>query len=244
MKHFSYRVIIVVFSCLCAAADAHGQEYAEQRAALVDAIRQDVSNTVEHILGTPMETQVTEALKSVPRHEFVPDAQRNLAYLNQPLPIGYGQTISQPYVVALMTALLDPQPGDVVFELGTGSGYQAAVLAELVADVHTVEIVPPLAESATERLARLGYDNVQVAQGDGYYGKPQAAPFDGIVVTAAASHIPPPLVEQLKPGGRMIIPVGPAYQLQHLMLVEKDESGEVRTRSVLPVAFVPLTGGH
>lgn len=244
MKHSSLRLIAVILMCLLAAADARGEEYVEQRAALVEAIRQDVSNTVEQIQGAPMDPRVVEALKTVPRHEFVPKAQRDIAYLNQPLPIGYGQTISQPYVVALMTALLDPQPDDVVFELGTGSGYQAAVLAELVDEVHTVEIVPALAESATERLDRLGYDNVQVEQRDGYYGKPEAAPFDGIVVTAAATHIPPPLVEQLRPGGRMIIPVGPAYQLQHLMLVEKDEAGEVLTRSVLPVAFVPLTGGH
>jgi protein-L-isoaspartate(D-aspartate) O-methyltransferase len=238
----AWLVAICLF--LLAPSIARGQDYAPQRSALVDAIREDVSSTAEQIQGEPFDPRVVEAMETVRRHEFVPEEQRDFAYLNRPLPIGYGQTISQPYIVMLMTELLDPQPGDVVFEVGTGSGYQAAVLAELVAEVHTVEIVPSLAESATERLDRLGYDNVRVENADGYYGKPEAAPFDGIVVTAAATHIPPPLVEQLEPGGRMVIPVGPAYQLQHLMLVEKNDDGEVQTRSVLPVAFVPLTGGH
>lgn len=229
---------------LWAPVTAWGQSRESERIALMDSIRDDVSNTVELIQGEPLDPRVEDALLTVPRHEFVPLAQRRHAYENRPLPIGYGQTISQPYIVALMTALLDPQPDDVVFELGTGSGYQAAVLAKLVAEVHSVEIVPQLAASARTLLAELGYDNVQATHGDGYFGKPGAAPFDAIIVTAAATHIPPPLVEQLRPGGRMIIPVGPAFHLQHLMFVEKDAAGVVRTRSVLPVSFVPLTGGH
>jgi len=190
-----------------------------------------------------LDGRVLDAMRAVPRHEFVPTPERAHAYDDRPLPIGHGQTISQPYIVALMTDLLAVEPGDAVFELGTGSGYQAAVLAALGARVHTVEIVAPLAEAAAERLARLGYGGVAVRAGDGYDGWPERAPFDGIVVTAAATHVPPPLVRQLRPGGRMIIPVGPAFMVQQLLLVEKDADGTVRTRALLPVAFVPLTGG-
>ncbi|MDP6474650.1 MAG: protein-L-isoaspartate O-methyltransferase, partial [Alphaproteobacteria bacterium] len=154
----------------------------------------------------------------------------------------FGQTISQPYIVALMTDLLDLGGGDVVFELGTGSGYQAAVLSGLVAEVYTVEIVPELAALAAERLARLGYDNITAWHGDGYYGRPEKAPFDAIIVTAAASHVPPPLIAQLKPGGRMVIPVGAAFLVQQLMLIEKTAEGDILTRHILPVMFVPLTG--
>ncbi len=163
---------------------------------------------------------------------------------NRPLPIGHGQTISQPYIVALMTELLAPKAGDVVLEVGTGSGYQAAVLAELGARVYTIEIVPPLANSAALRLEQLGYSNVEVRLGDGYYGWPEHAPFDGIIVTAAANAIPPPLIEQLKPGGRMLIPVGAPFSAQELIVLVKDTKGKVSTRSVLPVAFVPLTGSR
>ncbi|MGB5541145.1 MAG: protein-L-isoaspartate(D-aspartate) O-methyltransferase, partial [Gammaproteobacteria bacterium] len=166
------------------------------------------------------------------------------AYDNRPLSIGYGQTISQPYIVALMTDLLDVGPDATVLEVGTGSGYQAAVLSGLVASVYTIEIVPQLGERAQGVLARLGYDNVEVRIGDGYYGWEEHAPFDAIIVTAAASHVPPPLVRQLKPGGRMIIPVGSRFMVQELLLVEKTAAGEVSTRQILPVAFVPLTGGH
>ena len=190
-----------------------------------------------------LDPRVLDAMRRVSRHEFVPPAERAVAYDDRPLPIGYGQTISQPYIVALMTDLLAVEPGDAVFELGTGSGYQAAVLAALGARVSTVEIVAPLAEAAAERLARLGHGGVAVRAGDGYDGWPEAAPFDGIIVTAAATHIPPPLVRQLRPGGRIVIPVGPAFMVQQLLLVEKDADGTVRTRALLPVAFVPLTGG-
>jgi protein-L-isoaspartate(D-aspartate) O-methyltransferase len=194
-------------------------------------------------LGTAMiEPRVLEALRRVPRHLFVPPEQQPYAYEDRPLSIGHGQTISQPFIVALMTDLLDVHMDDKVLEVGTGSGYQAAVLAELASQVYTIEIIPDLAQSAGERLARL-YRNVEARAGDGYYGWPEAAPFDSIVVTAAASHIPPPLVQQLKPGGRMAIPVGSRFSVQQLVLVEKDEAGRMTTRQLLPVAFVPLTGG-
>ncbi len=179
-----------------------------------------------------------------PRHAFGPEALRDRAYDDRPLPIGYGQTISQPYIVALMTDLLEVDGDDVVLEVGTGSGYQAAVLARIVEHVYTMEIVPPLADRAKGRLAAAGYANVTVRTGDGYYGWPAHAPFDGIVVTAASSHIPPPLVAQLRPGARMVIPVGAPFLVQHLVLVEKDLDGKVTTRLMLPVAFVPFTGGH
>ncbi|HEO69868.1 MAG TPA: protein-L-isoaspartate(D-aspartate) O-methyltransferase [Candidatus Hydrogenedentes bacterium] len=184
---------------------------------------------------------VLEAMRSVPRHRFVPENQVRQAYDDSPLPIGYGQTISQPYIVAYMTQMLEPDPNDVVLEIGAGSGYQAAVLAEIVKKVYTIEIVEPLARQAKERFAMLGCDNVEAKHGDGYFGWPDKGPFDAIIVTAAASHIPPPLIEQIKPGGCMAIPVGPPMQVQHLMLVEKKEDGSVVKRSVMPVRFVPLT---
>ena len=185
---------------------------------------------------------VMAAMGRVPRHRFVPEDQVPYAYANRPLPIGHGQTISQPYIVALMTDLVDPQPGQTVLEIGTGSGYQAAVLAELVGRVYSIEIVEPLARQATERLKAQGYANVETRTGDGYHGWEEAAPFDAIVVTAAASHVPPPLIRQLKPGGRMVIPVGAHFMAQFLLLVEKKADGAVTTRQILPVRFVPLTG--
>jgi protein-L-isoaspartate(D-aspartate) O-methyltransferase len=191
-----------------------------------------------------IDPRVLAVMLRVPRHAFVPAEQAARAYEDRPLPIGHGQTISQPFVVALMTDLLRPAPGHVVLEVGTGSGYQAAVLAELVRRVHTVEIIPPLADQAERRLRALGYRDVAVHRGDGYHGLPEAAPFDGIVVTAAAAGgIPPPLLDQLRPGGRMAIPVGGGFALQHLVLVDKAPDGKVRTRQTLPVAFVPLVRG-
>ena len=218
--------------------------FAEARAALMRAVALDAERTAEWIGKEAFDPRVMETLGRVPRHLFVPPDLQDLAYSNRPLPIGYGQTISQPYIVALMTDLLAPEPDDVAFELGTGSSYQAAVLAELVAEVYTVEIVPPLAASAVARLKALGYDNVTVRAGDGYHGWPAHAPFDIIVVTAAASHVPPPLIAQLKPGGRMVIPVGSPFLTQHLLLIEKGADGTVTSRQILPVIFVPLTGGH
>jgi len=187
---------------------------------------------------------VVEALQKVFRPQFMPEAQRQHGWEDRPLPIGYGQTISQPSIVAMMTDLLQIESGDKVLEVGTGSGYQAAILAEVGAEVYSIEIIEALADKARERLQRLGYGKVHLRTGDGYHGWPKAAPFDGILVTAAASHVPPPLVEQLKPGGRMVIPVGGRFTLQYLMLVEKQVDGSVTTRQLLPVIFVPLTGKH
>ncbi len=187
--------------------------------------------------------RVMAAMAAVPRHLFVPEGDRDLAYANGPLPIGWGQTISQPYIVALMTDLLACGPDDRVLEIGTGSGYQAAVLSGLVAQVYSLEIIPQLARAAAERLARLGYLNVSVRQGDGHQGWPEQAPFDGILVTAAARTIPPALVEQLGPGARLVIPVGQPYAHQDLLLLEKGPDGSLALTEVLGVAFVPLTGG-
>lgn len=187
--------------------------------------------------------EVMEAMAEVPREEFVPPAVKFYAFADNALPIGEGQTISQPFMVALMTDLLEPEKDHVVLEVGTGSGYQAAILSQLVRKVLSMEIIPSLAVRARELLDRLGYDNVEVRVGDGYRGWPEEAPFDGIIVTAAASHVPPPLKEQLKPGGRLAIPIGLPYMPQELMVVEKDAAGKCRTRSVMGVAFVPLAGG-
>lgn len=184
---------------------------------------------------------VKEAMARVPRHLFVPDGMQRHAYENVPLPIGHEQTISQPYIVALMTDLLALRKGDRVLEIGTGSGYQAAVLSQIVDRVYTIEIVPPLATQARERLARLGYRNVEVRTGDGYKGWPEQAPFDAIMVTAGADSPPAPLVEQLRPGGRMVIPLGAAGSVMSLTLIEKQDDGRLRSRQVIPVRFVPFT---
>ena len=187
---------------------------------------------------------VLEAMRRVLRHEFVPAHRKSQAYIDMPLPIGYDQTISQPYIVAYMTELLDPKKEYKVLEVGTGSGYQAAVLAELVNHVYTIEIIKELGESAEKRLKRLGYKNVTVKIGDGYYGWKEHAPYDAIIVTAAPDHIPPMLIHQLKPGGKLCIPVGGRFRVQNLTLVQKTESGSIMTRQVMPVSFVPLTGKH
>jgi len=181
-----------------------------------------------------------KALEVVPRHLFVPEEYQDQAYDDGPLPIGYGQTISQPYIVAYMTELLNVGPNDVVLEIGTGSGYQAAILSRIVKKVYTVEIVEELGLAAKERLKALNYDNVEVKIGDGYYGWEEHAPYSGIIVTAASEYIPPPLIKQLKDKGRMIIPVGSPFSVQNLMLVEKS-GDKIRTKSLIPVRFVPLT---
>jgi len=186
--------------------------------------------------------RVLRAMKTVPRHLFMPEASRNRAYADHPLPIGHGQTISQPYMVAAMTEHLAVEPGDKVLEIGTGSGYQAAVLAELADHVYTIEIVAPLAERARKTLARNGYENVTVRTGDGYRGWPEHAPFDAIMVTAAPEQIPPALIDQLKPGGRLVIPVGPRHGRQVLTLVDKKADGSIRKQNVMAVRFVPFTG--
>ena len=209
---------------------------------MLEAIRESVRSSASYTGRSELSERVMAAMASVPREEFVLPAYRHQAYNNTPLPIEAGQTISQPLIVALMTDLLDPQPGDVMLEVGTGSGYQAAVLSLLVGHVYSVEIVEELAATAASVLDELDYDNVTVRAGDGYAGWPEHAPFDGIIVTAAAEKIPPPLLKQLKPGGKLVIPVGAKHGYQELLLVEVDENGEIRKRSVLPVRFVPLTG--
>ncbi len=189
-----------------------------------------------------LQPAVAAALRAVPREQFVPPALQAVAYDDTPLPIGHGQTISQPFIVALMTQLLRPTAEMVVLEVGTGSGYQAAVLAQLVAQVHTTEIVPSLAAEAGQRLARLGYHNITVHPLDGSQGLPQWAPFDAIIATAAPTQVPPPLVAQLRPGGRLVLPLGPQWGEQWLLLLEKGASGELQTAPLIPVAFVPMTG--
>ena len=216
-------------------------EYATARLRMVDTIADEFRLTASMV--GPLDPAVAEIMRKVPRHRFVPDDYQAHAYLNQPLPIGHGQTISQPYIVALMTGLLDVKSAAVVLEIGTGSGYQAAVLAELVKEVYTIEIIEPLGKLARERLRRLGKHNVHARIGDGYFGWEKHAPFDGILVTAAGDHIPPPLVRQLKPGAKLVMPVG-GFLTQYLVLVEKASDGSVSTRQLLPVRFVPLTGDH
>jgi protein-L-isoaspartate(D-aspartate) O-methyltransferase len=236
-------VLLAVASALALATPgAADRDYAAEREGMVGTIVALAKSGAGLPGSDGLHPSTLTAMREVPRHAFVPEDVRANAYANRPLPIGYGQTISQPYIVALMTDLAKPDKDDVALEVGTGSGYQAAVLSRLVDRVYSVEIVEPLASQAKERLSALGYDNVTVRQGDGYHGWPEHAPFDSILVTAAASHIPPPLVGQLKPGGRMVIPVGPPFMAQNLMLVEKNPDGQVHTRVLLPVSFVPLTG--
>ncbi|NIR46033.1 MAG: protein-L-isoaspartate(D-aspartate) O-methyltransferase [Gemmatimonadetes bacterium] len=225
---------LLLSACGVEAQERQGDpEQAERRRAMVEQIE---SYGVR-------DSATLAAMRAVPRHEFVPGRYRDRAYGDHPLPIGHGQTISQPYIVAYMTEILELEPGMKVLEIGTGSGYQAAVLAEIGCDVYTMEIFGALAESARERLGRLAYDSVEVRHGDGHYGWPEAAPFEAIIVTAAAGHIPPALVDQLEVGGRMVIPVGSVYGVQNLILVTKRDEGEVRTRNLLPVRFVPMLEG-
>ncbi len=205
-------------------------------------IEMEVEYTRSFIGKNALDKRVMEVMREVPRHAFVLPETSESAYENGPLPIGHGQTISQPYIVALMTDLLGPQPDHIILEVGTGSGYQAAILSRLVRRVYTTEIIEPLLERAKKILRKQGCNNVVCRVGDGYYGWPEHAPYDGIIVTAAAPGIPQPLVDQLKPGGRLVIPVGPPFYHQDLKVVEKDEDDEINVRDVLAVAFVPLTG--
>jgi protein-L-isoaspartate(D-aspartate) O-methyltransferase len=216
-----------------------------QRQAEADRWRQARLRLVDEMLAPAgiRDSATLAAMRSVPRHEFVPNEQRPRAYEDVPLPIGHDQTISQPAVVALMTELIEPRPGKRVLEVGTGSGYQAAVLAQAGCSVWTIEIFRALADQARSRLARLGYSNVTVRHGDGYAGWPEEAPFDAIVVTAAAESIPPPLLKQLGPGGRLVMPVGDEFPHQELLLVQKDSAGNVTSREILPVRFVPFLRG-
>jgi protein-L-isoaspartate(D-aspartate) O-methyltransferase len=215
--------------------------YAEARFEMVRTIEEVANAAGGGAAPKALDPQVLDAMRRVPRHLFVPPDLESHAYEDRPLPIGYGQTISQPYIVALMTDLLRLPPGARALEIGTGSGYQAAILAALGHEVSTIEIVPALAEEAALHLSAAGFRGVEVRQGDGFFGWPEKAPFDGIVVTAAATQIPPPLIEQLKPGGRMVIPLGAAFLVQQLVLVEKLRDGAIRSEALLPVAFVPFT---
>jgi protein-L-isoaspartate(D-aspartate) O-methyltransferase len=203
-------------------------------------IEGEVAYTRSLIGKSKLDPRVMTAVGKVSREAFVSPDLKQLAYDNGPLPIGYGQTISQPYIVALMTDLLQPEPDHVVLEVGTGSGYQAAVLSQLVKQVFTIERIAALGDASAARLKSLGYSNIEYRTGNGYDGWPEHAPYDSIIVTAAASHIPPALIEQLKPGGRLVIPVGLPYMPQELLLVEKNDQGEIHTRDILGVAFVPL----
>ena len=219
------------------------QERAAERDRLVAEIESTYAQTARETGLAAMSPRVRAAMAKVERHRLVPEPQRSLAYGNHPLPIGHAQTISQPYIVALSTDLVAPQPHHVVLEIGTGSGYQAAVLAELVSKVYTIEIIEALGKGAERALKELNYKNIEVRIGDGYKGWPERAPFDAIVVTAAAPSVPPALVQQLKPGGRMVIPVGATGGIQELLLVTKDAQGKVQQKSVLQVRFVPLVPG-
>lgn len=245
IKHTIFWLIVIGFILLLFSSHVIAEDaFQRQRDDLVNIIKDDVAKTSDFLDQGSLDERVLDAIRKVPRHEFVPADQRPYAYENRPLPIGYGQTISQPYIVAIMTDLLKPKKAGRVLEIGTGSGYQAAILAELVDSVYTIEIVEELAATAAGNLKRTGYDTVHTRIGDGYYGWETVAPFDSIIVTAVASHIPPPLIKQLKPGGRMIIPVGGQFMMQYLILVTKDANNKVSTRQILPVRFVPLTGKH
>lgn len=225
------RQVLLAIAFVLSASTVLGQTFTEKRERMVEEqiARRGITDSA-----------VLRAMATVPRHRFVSESYIDYAYADRPLPIGYGQTISQPYIVALMTQLLELEPGDRVLEIGTGSGYQAAVLAEILDEVYTIEIIPELADRVAGLFRTLAYDSIRVKQSDGYYGWEEHAPYDAIVVTAATEHIPPPLVQQLKDGGRMIIPVGSPFFTQTLMLVRKT-GGKVTTNSLIPVRFVPFT---
>ncbi len=235
---------IVLLGISLGVAAVQETEFQKQHQHMLDVIAATVVRTQGYIGRQRLSVRVMQAMAAVPRHEFVPMEVRHLAYADRPLPIGHGQTISQPYIVALMTELAEVQPDDVVLEVGTGSGYQAAVLATLARQVYSIEIIPELGQRAETDLRRLGYANVQVRIGDGYHGWPEHAPFAAILVTAAPEQVPQPLLDQLRPGGRLVIPVGVSGQTQSLKLLRKDEQGNLIEEDVLPVGFVPLTGTH
>ncbi|MCU7906301.1 MAG: protein-L-isoaspartate(D-aspartate) O-methyltransferase [Candidatus Thiodiazotropha sp. (ex Epidulcina cf. delphinae)] len=211
---------------------------------MLNDIRAEANYVCRMTGRTSLDDHILAAMSRVPRRHFVSKTFRSHAYENSPLPIGRGQTISQPFIVALMTDLAAPKRSDKVLEVGTGSGYQAAVLAELVEHLYTIEIIPELAQESRERLEEEGYSNISYSVGDGYYGWPDQAPFDAILVTAAAEEIPPPLIEQLAPGGRLVLPVGKRLFSQDLILLEKDQAGLTHSSCLLPVTFVPLTGSR
>jgi len=228
------RACLTALSCFGCGDPVSAQDDSSYEAARETMVREQIARRGIR------DPRVIEAMRQVPRHSFIPPAERARAYDDSPVPIGQGQTISQPYIVALMTEAVRPQSGDRVLEVGTGSGYQAAVLARLVSHVYTVELEGTLARNATAVLRELKIDNVTVRNGDGYGGWPEHAPFDIVIVTAAPEHIPQPLIDQLKPGGRLIVPVGPRFTVQQLQLLTKDARGVVTTKDISPVMFVPL----
>jgi protein-L-isoaspartate(D-aspartate) O-methyltransferase len=238
-KTFIFLYLIMgIFSMGVHAAD----DYSRQRQQMVADIQVMVSDTRSYIGKAALDDRVMAAMSKVPRHELMPDEIKSHAYVNSAMPIGENQTISQPYIVALMTDLAAVDKNSKVLEIGTGSGYQAAVLAELVDHVYTIEIIEVLGRRAEEDLRRLGYENITVRIGDGYHGWPEHAPFDAILVTAAIENAPEALIEQLKPGGKMVIPLGRQHSAQTLTVIEKNPDGEISYNKILPVGFVPLTG--
>lgn len=236
-------VIVFLVSLVFLTSVNAGDRYETERREMIVAIMETVAETRSYTGIDALDEGVIQAVTAVPRHQFVPGPLREFAYLNRALPIGEGQTISQPYIVALMTHLMGVDGDSVVLEIGTGSGYQAAVLARLVRHVYTIEIIESLGRRAENTLARLGFDNVTVKIGDGYIGWEEHAPFDAIIVTAAPEQVPQPLIDQLKPGARMVIPVGPEFGYQTLQVLEKQQSGEIRETDILPVGFVPFVKG-
>jgi protein-L-isoaspartate(D-aspartate) O-methyltransferase len=231
MRRLASLTALAILECSCAGTSATQESFEQLRHTMVDQ---------QLLLRGISDQRVLDALRKVPRHLFVPEEFRRMAYGDHPLPIGLGQTISQPYVVALMTELARVGKQHTVLEVGTGSGYQAAVLSLLAKRVYTIEYLAPLGEAARKRLAELGYDNVEVRIGDGYHGWPEHQPFDGILVTAASEEVPQALIDQLKPGGRLVIPVGPQAETQMLQVLEKDSKGKVSRKDTIPVRFVPL----
>lgn len=234
------RILLLIAAGLGLSSACGQMNYESERQVMVDELR-DHSRLSEEYGAPPISERILTVLGTVPRHEFVPEAQKRYAYQNRPLPIGAGQTISQPYIVALMTDLADVTKDDVALEIGTGSGYQAAVLSELAGHVYTIEIVEMLGRRAASTLERLGYNNVTAKVGDGYAGWPDQAPFDAILVTAAPEEVPEPLIQQLAVGGRMVIPVGAEDEVQILRVLKKEQEGIMRVSNVIAVRFVPLT---
>jgi protein-L-isoaspartate(D-aspartate) O-methyltransferase len=237
-------LVVIAFAGPGGTQMAEDPRQVRARATLLEEVETELRAAGSRLGLAHADQAVLKAMGAVKRHRFVPEKHQSQAYANHPLPIGHGQTISQPLIVAFMSQLLAVTNGDKVLEIGTGSGYQAAVLAEMGVNVYSIEIIRPLAESASQRLREEGYgERVQVTIGDGYFGWKEEAPFDAIIVTAAADHIPPPLIAQLKKGGRMVIPVGGRFAVQQLVLLTKNGKGEVSTRQLMPVRFVPLTRG-
>jgi protein-L-isoaspartate(D-aspartate) O-methyltransferase len=234
-------LIAILVLCVSAISAVAADDRADERRRMVETIEAHAGSPEGGLAGGHIDAPVLEAMRAVPRHEFVPAEVSGQAYADRSLPIGLGQTVSQPYIVALMTHLLEVKPGDRILEIGTGSGYQAAVLARLAGEVYSVEIVEELGKRAAETLARLGYVKVKTSIGDGYQGWAEHAPYDGIVVTAAPDHVPPALVAQLKPGGRLVIPVGGLFQ--DLMVIAKAADGTTTSTTIVPVRFVPLVRG-